>query len=82
MYLELSLLLGRKQWEILRRFHSFFRFSKGDFCRKSPILTRRIGGLQPGKLLNLTEHKYYCFDIQGAAFFKRRAFLLTQPVLV
>ena len=30
--------------------------SKGDFCRKSPISTRRNDRLKPGKSLNLTWH--------------------------
>ena len=37
-------------------FTRFCRFSKGAFCRKSPILTGRNGRLKPRKLLNLILH--------------------------
>ena len=49
-----SILLGREQREILlAAFARFCRFSKGAFCRKSPILTGRNDRLKPDKLLNL-----------------------------
>ena len=49
-----SLLLGRRTKEILLAvFDRFCRFSKGAFCRKSPISTGRNDRLKPVKLLNL-----------------------------
>ena len=38
---------------LLAVFARFCRFSKGAFCRKSPVSTGRNDRLKPGKLLNL-----------------------------
>ena len=49
--------LEREQREVLLDvFTRFCRFSKGAFCRKSPISTGRNDRLKPDKLLNLIGH--------------------------
>ena len=44
---------GEQREILLGAFNRFCRFSKGAFCRKSPISTGRNDELKPGKLLNL-----------------------------
>ena len=53
-HIQESLLLGGEQREILLAvFSRFCRFSKGAFCRKSPISMGRNDQLKPGKLKSL-----------------------------
>ena len=86
-HIEKSLLLGREIF--LAVFIRFCRFSKGAFCRKSPISMDSNFRLKPGKLQNLIglignkARHFQCYysDIQGEAFFKRRTFLWTHPVI-
>ena len=44
---------GEQREILLAFFARFCTFSKGAFCRKSPISTGRNGRLKPGKLLDL-----------------------------
>ena len=46
---------GEQREILLAVIARFCRFSKGAFCRKSPISTGRNDRLKLGKLLNLTE---------------------------
>ena len=44
---------GEQRQILVAVFVPFCRFSKGAFCRKSPISTGKNDRLKPGKLLNL-----------------------------
>ena len=44
---------GERRAILLALFARFCRFSKGAFCRKSPISTARNSRLKSGKLLNV-----------------------------
>ena len=44
---------GEQREILLAVFARFCRYSKGAFCRKSPVSTGRNDRLKPGKLLNL-----------------------------
>ena len=66
----------------------FVGFRKGVVCLIFIISTRGKDRLKLGKLLTLMGQirkkanslQYHCFDKQGAAIFKLRAFLFTKPV--
>ena len=47
---------GEQRETLLAVFTCFCRFSKGAFCRKSPISTGRNGRFKSGKFLNLIRH--------------------------
>ena len=81
--------LGRStKGELICRFIRFWRFSRGGFCRRSPISTRRNGLLKLGKLLNVIGHivsKTRLFLVplvlfSGSSTLERPAFLLTHLV--
>ena len=84
---------GEQREILLAVYARFCRFSKGAFCRKFPISTRRNDRLKSGKLLNLIWHiedkiRQLSTSLDQSDsifreqdFFKRRAFLLTHPVL-
>ena len=65
----------------------FCRFSKGAFCRKSPISMGKKDRLKPGKLLNLfyvsgikeDSFQYHCFDNQGAGLFQTPDIFIDSP---
>ena len=74
---------------MLAVFARFCRFSKGAFCGRSPIPTRRNDRLKTGKLLNLIWHiedktrqvsTSFALIFGEQDVFKCRAFLLTHPV--
>ena len=90
MNTQVSLLPGRRtKGNLVAVCTRFWRFSTGDFGRKSPTSTEKSGRLKPGKLLNQIEHirnkarqfQCHCFNIQGAAFLKTQGLFIDSPVV-
>ena len=75
---ESSLLRRRTKGNFACCFHSFLQVFERGFLQKTPISTGRNDRLKRGKLL--TVFNIIALIFRDQEFFKRRAFLLTQPV--
>ena len=74
---------GEQREILLGVFTHFCRFSKGAFCRKSPISTGKNDQLKPGKFdisgTKQDSFQYHCFDIQVQGLFQTPGVFIDSP---